>query len=102
MIRLDRADPRYPRALLDLGSPPDPVWVEGDATLLGRGAISIVGTRRMSPYGARIARELASTAAQLGVKQSEYITMSYAQMFTAWREKTGSKVRDMTWAAIGT
>ena len=42
------------------------------------------------------------TAAQLGVKQSEYITMSYAQMFTAWREKTGSKVRDMTWAAIGT
>jgi len=41
------------------------------------------------------------TAAQLGVKQSEYITMSYAQMFAAWRDKSGSKASEMTWAAIG-
>jgi adenylate cyclase class 2 len=41
------------------------------------------------------------TAAQLGVKQSEYITMSYAQMFAAWRDESGSKAAEMTWAAIG-
>jgi adenylate cyclase class 2 len=41
------------------------------------------------------------TAALLGVKQSEYITMSYAQMFADWRSKTGSMAREMTWAAIG-
>jgi adenylate cyclase, class 2 len=41
------------------------------------------------------------TAAQLGVKQSEYITMSYAQMFAAWRAESGSKAAEMTWAAIG-
>ncbi|MFL6436882.1 MAG: class IV adenylate cyclase [Terriglobales bacterium] len=41
------------------------------------------------------------TAARLGVKQSEYITMSYAQMFAAWRDESGSKAAEMTWAAIG-
>lgn len=41
------------------------------------------------------------TAAQLGIKQSEYMTQSYAQMFYAWREETGSKANEMTWAEIG-
>jgi adenylate cyclase class 2 len=40
------------------------------------------------------------TAARLGVKDSEYITQSYAQMFYAWREETGSKAKEMTWAEI--
>jgi adenylate cyclase class 2 len=41
------------------------------------------------------------TAKKLSIKESEYITQSYAQMFYAWREKTGSKAREMTWAQIG-
>jgi adenylate cyclase class 2 len=41
------------------------------------------------------------TAAKLNVPESEYITQSYAQMFYAWREQTGSKALEMTWAAIG-
>jgi adenylate cyclase class 2 len=40
-------------------------------------------------------------AKQLGIKQSEYITLSYAQMFYAWKEKTGSKATEMTWAQVG-
>ena len=67
MIRLDRSQLGYPRALLDLGAPPDPLWIEGDPAHLERRAIAIVGTRRMTPYGARVARELASAAAHLGV-----------------------------------
>jgi adenylate cyclase class 2 len=40
------------------------------------------------------------TAKKLGIKESEYITQSYAQMFYAWKSKTGSKATDMTWTAI--
>lgn len=40
------------------------------------------------------------TAARLGVKESEYITQSYAQMFAAWCERTHSTARDMTWAEV--
>ena len=41
------------------------------------------------------------TAKKLGIKESEYNTQSYAQMFYAWRQKTGSKAKTMTWAEIG-
>lgn len=67
MSVLTRADPRYPPRLLDLPSPPDPLWWEGDATLLSREGIAIVGTRRMTPYGERVACELATAVAQAGV-----------------------------------
>jgi len=40
------------------------------------------------------------TAARLGIKESEYITQSYAQLFAAWCERTRSKARDMTWEEI--
>lgn len=40
------------------------------------------------------------TAARLGIKESEYITQSYAQMFSTWRERTRSKARDMTWEEV--
>jgi adenylate cyclase class 2 len=40
------------------------------------------------------------TAAKLGIKESEYITQSYAQMFYSWREETGSRAREMTWAEV--
>jgi adenylate cyclase class 2 len=39
-------------------------------------------------------------ARQLGIKESEYITQSYAQMFYAWKENTGSTATEMTWAEI--
>jgi DNA processing protein len=58
------ADPRYPARLLDLRRPPDPLWLDGDPDIFGRRAVSIVGTRRMTPYGARVARELAAACAR--------------------------------------
>lgn len=67
MSVLLRSDPRYPPRLLDLPRPPDPVWYEGDATLLSRQCIAIVGTRRMTPYGERVARELAIACAEAGI-----------------------------------
>src|SRR5438552_3122439 len=67
MIALGPADPRYPRGLLDLRLAPDPLTVDGDVRVLAQRASSIVGTRRMTPYGARVARELATALAEAGV-----------------------------------
>jgi len=67
VIAIGPADPRYPRRLLDLRDPPDPLWIEGDPATLARRCVSIVGTRRMTPYGARVARELASACATAGL-----------------------------------
>jgi DNA processing protein len=67
VIGIGPADPRYPGRLLDLRSPPDPLWVDGDHAALSARAVSIVGTRRMTPYGARAARELATALAAAGV-----------------------------------
>lgn len=67
MIELTRGDPRYPAKLLDLPRPPDPLWCIGDVSLLSHECIAIVGTRRMTQYGERIARELALACARAGV-----------------------------------
>ena len=67
MIGIGPADPRYPRRLLDLRCPPDPLWLDGDIDALAGRAVSIVGTRRMTPYGARVGRELALACAKAGI-----------------------------------
>jgi DNA processing protein len=67
VIGIGPADARYPRRLLDLRCPPDPLWLDGDPVAFAARAVSIVGTRRMTPYGARVARELASVCAGLGI-----------------------------------
>ena len=59
MIALARGDATYPAALSELRHPPDPLWVDGDVTALRAPAIAIVGTRRMTAYGERVAREIA-------------------------------------------
>jgi DNA processing protein len=67
VIGIGPGDSRYPRRLLDLRSPPDPLWLDGDPAVLSIRAVSIVGTRRMTAYGARVARELASACAEAGL-----------------------------------
>lgn len=67
MIAVTPSDPRYPPRALDLEHPPDPLWIDGDATALAARAVAIVGTRRMTVYGERVARELAGAWAGAGV-----------------------------------
>ena len=67
MIALEPDDPRYPPRLRDLRDPPAPLWVDGDVEALHARAVGIVGTRRLTPYGARVARELAGAVAAAGV-----------------------------------
>jgi DNA processing protein len=59
-------DTGYPSGLRDLVAPADPLWIDGDLGIFDRPSVAIVGTRRMSPYGERVARELAASLARAG------------------------------------
>ncbi len=49
----------YPEQLKEIYDPPPVLWVRGDAQLLSRPAIAVVGTRHPTPYGTGIAELLA-------------------------------------------
>lgn len=67
MIRLSPRDPEYPARLRRrLTRPPDPLWVWGQVPATERPTVGIVGTRRLTQYGQRIARELATVLARAG------------------------------------
>ena len=42
-----------------------------------------------------------ATAKRLGVAEREYITKSYAVLFEEWKQRTGSRATEMTFAALG-
>jgi DNA processing protein len=48
----------YPERLKEIYDPPPVLWVRGDARLLSRPAIAVVGTRHPTPYGSGIAEML--------------------------------------------
>ncbi|HTW62278.1 MAG TPA: DNA-processing protein DprA, partial [Terracidiphilus sp.] len=49
----------YPERLREIYDPPPVLWVRGDARLLSRPGIAVVGTRHPSPYGTGVAEMLA-------------------------------------------
>jgi DNA processing protein len=67
VIAVTRRDAAYPPRVLALEHPPDPLWIDGDPASLAARAVAIVGTRRMTAYGERVARELAAACAGAGV-----------------------------------
>lgn len=62
---LTPVDAGYPKMLLESPGGPLALYVKGDAKALSKPSIAMVGTRRMTPYGAdvayKMARELASS-----------------------------------------
>ncbi|MGH6957906.1 MAG: DNA-processing protein DprA, partial [Caulobacteraceae bacterium] len=52
-------EPTFPKALAALDPPPPLIWTLGDAALLGRRSVAIVGARVASAVGRRFARGLA-------------------------------------------
>ena len=66
--RLEPIDARFPRALLDLqGNAPSRLWVRGDpAVLQSHPMVAVVGTRRATAYGLRMATEVAGALARAG------------------------------------
>lgn len=61
------ADPVYPERLREIFDPPAVLWIRGDATLLSRPGIAVVGTRHPTPYGTGMAEVLSRDLAARGL-----------------------------------
>lgn len=57
----------YPLCVQELPDPPDVLYVRGDLAVLGSPSISIIGSRRATPYGIALAEMAAKIAAQSGI-----------------------------------
>ena len=60
-------DEAYPERLREIYDPPALLWVRGDASLLSRPIIAVVGTRHPTPYGTGMAEKLARDLALRGI-----------------------------------
>src|SRR5688572_22354079 len=59
-------DDRYPPLLRAIHDPPETLYVRGSVDALHRPALGVVGTRKMTPYGATAVRMLIPAAARAG------------------------------------
>lgn len=59
-------DPAYPESLFDLKDPPLLLYLRGIRTSFPARSIAVVGTRKSSPYGKRVAREIGQTCSRHG------------------------------------
>lgn len=64
---LTAADEAFPLALRDLKAVPRALWVHGTLATAEAPAVAIVGTRRSTPYGERVAKTIATLCARHGV-----------------------------------
>jgi DNA processing protein len=60
-------EPQYPQRLREIYDPPPLLYVRGNIELLNRHLISIVGSRRPTPYGNQMAQKLARDLADRGL-----------------------------------
>ena len=60
-------DEAYPGRLLEIYDPPPVLWVRGDASILNRAGIAVVGTRHPTPYGSGMAEILSRDLARRGM-----------------------------------
>ncbi|HWZ58291.1 MAG TPA: DNA-processing protein DprA [Gemmatimonadaceae bacterium] len=57
----------YPESLARLAEPPRVLYAQGDAATIDRPVVAVVGTRRATPYGERVARGISTALARAGV-----------------------------------
>ncbi len=60
-------DEAYPERLKEIYDPPGLLWVRGDAALLAKPALAVVGTRHPTPYGTGMAEMLSRELAMRGL-----------------------------------
>jgi DNA processing protein len=64
---LTHADEAYPERLREIFDPPVLLWIRGNAQLLARPSIAVVGTRHPTPYGTGMAEMLSRDLAARGL-----------------------------------
>lgn len=62
-----KEDPRYPSMLRPIPDPPPLLYGIGDLSLLQQRGLAVVGSRKCSEYGKRVAMQIGKTAAQNGI-----------------------------------
>lgn len=62
-----RSDPEYPGPLQEIHDPPPLLYVRGEFRPEDQIAIALVGSRKSTPYGLRIAERLAGSLARVGL-----------------------------------
>ena len=88
-------DTRYPELLRHIAVPPMGLWVLGPLEVQAR-AIALVGTRRPSPYGRRVAGRLAADLAAEGV-----VVVSGLALGIDGEAHEGAISTGRTWAVLG-
>lgn len=63
---LNSQDANYPLRLLEIATPPTILYVKGDISGL-ENSLAIVGTRKYTPYGARIAEKISRELSEAGI-----------------------------------
>jgi DNA processing protein len=91
-------DADYPIALRDLQDPPAILWRRGSLDVLRDPIIAVVGTRRATPYGQRMTREIVGALARGGAT----IVSGMALGIDATAHKAALDVGGRTVAVLGT
>lgn len=64
---LEISDPAYPPLLREIKDPPEKLYYAGDLSLLATRCVAVVGSRKFTAYGRRIAAKVAGRLAACGV-----------------------------------
>ncbi|MEO7043600.1 MAG: DNA-processing protein DprA [Gemmatimonadaceae bacterium] len=88
----------WPADLSTIASPPKELHYVGDISILSRPCVAIVGSRQHTPYGARVARELATALASAGA----CIVSGMAFGIDAIAHRAALDVDGLTAAVLGT
>lgn len=67
MIIIKKGDANYPKRLLEIKNAPEKLYVEGNAELLNRDSIAIVGARKYTEYGKNMASKFARDLSKKGI-----------------------------------
>jgi len=98
MRRIEIGDEGYPAALLDLCDPPRVLWTIGELATLRPPVVAIVGTRKATPYGERVTREIAGALARAGA----CIVSGMARGIDGMAHRAALDVGGRTVAVLGT
>ena len=94
---LTLADPAYPKLLKEIFDPPIVLFCKGDIECLNQHCISIVGSRRATPYGVNTAEKLARELARRGLT----ICSGLARGIDSAAHRGALEVQGKTMAVLG-
>jgi DNA processing protein len=90
-------DDDYPKRLKEISQPPPVLFVKGTFNVEDDWAVSVVGTRRVTPYGRQVAAEVSRFLAENGVT----VVSGLARGVDAIAHQTAVKAGGRTFAVLG-